>query len=371
MAFYNVAYCMESWIMESMVISMENGINDDIEVMKQHLNIFRNSLGWTAEELGNKMGITKQAISNLEQSPQKIALTQYVMLRIIFDYEFSVTKNSIFYTVYYSVWDGNRVIKDKDLFLKRLSQLSARYASFTQKAVLLPDIQKDYFVESPNRISLNRICNFFTDNTNSWLLCWLRGGSFLDNESGYETESMYSLENLLKEKWIHIYNGTECLLEGYDISWHRPLQNSSVQFALFSDNANKVANTFKPDVPIDYQKYDIILVDKEYAKGMNENKESLPKDYLDRLYIINQESDNSDIMKSMSFQKVFDAKTPGEYMNDILTRSNPSVYSIQNLLDTFYFLKPTLINRYQMMSLRNMLPAYIEERKKSQLLDMI
>ena len=41
---------------------------EELRIMKNNLIIFRNALGWSAEYLGNKLGMSKQAISNLENN---------------------------------------------------------------------------------------------------------------------------------------------------------------------------------------------------------------------------------------------------------------------------------------------------------------
>lgn len=65
---------------------MRNQI-DPISTMQKYLQILRKINGWTAESLGRRLGVTKQTISNLENSKVIMTRTQYIALRTIFEYE--------------------------------------------------------------------------------------------------------------------------------------------------------------------------------------------------------------------------------------------------------------------------------------------
>jgi transcriptional regulator with XRE-family HTH domain len=58
-----------------------------IQLLQQNLCSIRKIAGWTAEQLGEKIGVTKQTISNLENSKTPMSLTQYIAIRSILDYE--------------------------------------------------------------------------------------------------------------------------------------------------------------------------------------------------------------------------------------------------------------------------------------------
>lgn len=58
-----------------------------ILLLQQNLCSIRKIAGWTAEQLGEKIGVTKQTISNLENSKSPMNLTQYIAIRSILDYE--------------------------------------------------------------------------------------------------------------------------------------------------------------------------------------------------------------------------------------------------------------------------------------------
>lgn len=58
-----------------------------IQLLQQNLSSIRKIAGWTAEQLGEKIGVTKQTISNLENSKTPMNLTQYIAIRTVLDYE--------------------------------------------------------------------------------------------------------------------------------------------------------------------------------------------------------------------------------------------------------------------------------------------
>jgi transcriptional regulator with XRE-family HTH domain len=60
---------------------------EQIDILQKHLSSIRKIAGWSLEELGEKIGVTKQTISNLENNRTKMSLTQYIAIRSILDYE--------------------------------------------------------------------------------------------------------------------------------------------------------------------------------------------------------------------------------------------------------------------------------------------
>ena len=55
----------------------------DEEKLQKYLPLIRSAAGWTAEELGKKIGVTKQTISNLENQKTKISKTQYLAIQMV------------------------------------------------------------------------------------------------------------------------------------------------------------------------------------------------------------------------------------------------------------------------------------------------
>ena len=69
----------------------EMSIRQRIQIARLQNNLFalRRIAGWTMEELGDRIGVTKQTISNLENPNKKstMTLTQYLAIRSVLDYE--------------------------------------------------------------------------------------------------------------------------------------------------------------------------------------------------------------------------------------------------------------------------------------------
>lgn len=65
----------------------KNHNTSQIVRLQKNLSSIRKIAGWTAEQLGEKIGVTKQTISNLENEKTPMTLTQYIAIRTIIDYE--------------------------------------------------------------------------------------------------------------------------------------------------------------------------------------------------------------------------------------------------------------------------------------------
>lgn len=60
----------------------------------QNLSAIRKIAGWTSEQLGERIGVTKQTISNLENAKTPMTLTQYIAIRSIIDFEMQTNKEN-------------------------------------------------------------------------------------------------------------------------------------------------------------------------------------------------------------------------------------------------------------------------------------
>ena len=61
----------------------------EIQKLQESLPLIRNAGGWTAEEFGEMIGVTKQTISNLENNKTPMTKTQYIAIRAVLDFEMS------------------------------------------------------------------------------------------------------------------------------------------------------------------------------------------------------------------------------------------------------------------------------------------
>ena len=60
---------------------------DEIQRMQHNLLPIRRAVGWTAEEFGNQIGVTRQTINNIESGRHILTKTQYIAMRSVLDAE--------------------------------------------------------------------------------------------------------------------------------------------------------------------------------------------------------------------------------------------------------------------------------------------
>ncbi|MEK3865853.1 helix-turn-helix transcriptional regulator [Paenibacillus sp. FSL H7-0716] len=68
--------------------------NTQIACLQKNLSAIRKIAGWTSEQLGERIGVTKQTISNLENAKTPMTLTQYIAIRSIIDFEMQTNKEN-------------------------------------------------------------------------------------------------------------------------------------------------------------------------------------------------------------------------------------------------------------------------------------
>lgn len=60
---------------------------EEIIRMQDNLLLIRRTVGWTAADFGEKIGVTRQTINNIESGRNKLTKTQYIAMRSILDAE--------------------------------------------------------------------------------------------------------------------------------------------------------------------------------------------------------------------------------------------------------------------------------------------
>ena len=60
---------------------------EEIIRMQENLLLIRRTVGWTAEKFGEKIGVTRQTINNIESGRNKLTKTQYIAMRSVLDAE--------------------------------------------------------------------------------------------------------------------------------------------------------------------------------------------------------------------------------------------------------------------------------------------
>lgn len=60
---------------------------NEIERLQENMLLLRRAVGWSAEEFGERIGVTRQTINNLEAKRNKLNKTQYIAIRAVLDAE--------------------------------------------------------------------------------------------------------------------------------------------------------------------------------------------------------------------------------------------------------------------------------------------
>lgn len=60
---------------------------EEILRMQDNLLLIRRAVGWTAEAFGERIGVTRQTINNIEAGRNKLTKTQYIAMRSVLDAE--------------------------------------------------------------------------------------------------------------------------------------------------------------------------------------------------------------------------------------------------------------------------------------------
>jgi DNA-binding XRE family transcriptional regulator len=92
-----------------------NTKENQIHILQKHLSSIRKIAGWTLEELGDKIGVTKQTISNLENNKTKMSLTQYIAIITIINHEIENNENEVLAKVVDILLNRNEEFTDDEL----------------------------------------------------------------------------------------------------------------------------------------------------------------------------------------------------------------------------------------------------------------
>lgn len=63
--------------------------------LQENLSSIRKIAGWTAGDLGEMIGVSKQNISNLENNKIRLSQAQYIAIRHLVDYHITKTSNKV------------------------------------------------------------------------------------------------------------------------------------------------------------------------------------------------------------------------------------------------------------------------------------
>ncbi len=114
--------------------------HSQISKLQSNLASIRKIAGWTAEVLGNKIGVTKQTISNLENNKTAMNFTQYIAIRSVLDAEIAQnTENKVLPQVIAILLDSNDEVDNEEYeeIQKSVETLSAVANGGVKGAALL------------------------------------------------------------------------------------------------------------------------------------------------------------------------------------------------------------------------------------------
>lgn len=62
---------------------------EEIKRLQENFSLIRRTVGWTTEEFGEKIGVSKMTISNIETKRHPLSKLQYIAIRSVLDAEIS------------------------------------------------------------------------------------------------------------------------------------------------------------------------------------------------------------------------------------------------------------------------------------------
>ncbi len=119
---------------------MDNLTRSEIKKLQNNLQLIRKLAGWTAADLGDKIGVTKQTIGNLENNNTEMTKTQYIAIRAVLDYEINQNKeNDTLAQVVDTLLDSDN-LSDEDQ--KKVEETMAFVSGAAERGVKKETIQK-------------------------------------------------------------------------------------------------------------------------------------------------------------------------------------------------------------------------------------
>ena len=115
---------------------MKNYTEKEISKLQDSLSMIRKAGGWSAEEFGNMIGVTKQTISNLENKKTPMSKTQYIAIRAVLDYEMAERPDDKMLISTVSMCLGDNDLSDKQKKMVTAFMEGATKTGLDQAALL-------------------------------------------------------------------------------------------------------------------------------------------------------------------------------------------------------------------------------------------
>lgn len=100
--------------------AVKNELRERTQRLQNNLSKFRILLDWTATDLGNKLDMSKQAISNLESKKTTLSVAQYIAIRALILEELIERKNQHFYNLINLIF--NVLVENPDTYTDEQKQ---------------------------------------------------------------------------------------------------------------------------------------------------------------------------------------------------------------------------------------------------------
>lgn len=117
-----------------------------IKRMQDNLAVIRKVGGWTTEQFGEEIGVTRQTVSNLEKGKTKLTKTQYLAIRAVLIHEIGSKENEALAQVVRRLVDepveepmldeGSEEIRPTESAIEDMSRMTEMLASETTYAII-------------------------------------------------------------------------------------------------------------------------------------------------------------------------------------------------------------------------------------------
>ena len=177
-------------------------MEETIKRFQRVMPLIRRINGWTLEEFGDKLKVTKQTISNLEnKNKTSITLTQYIAIRSVIEYEMQFSKNKDVLVTMLNMFVDNYdqyTDEERDRLEDKISLIKMPSKGLTSEKIAV-----DF-----NKFLFGVPIGFSASNINkNWLHTVLGGGVYRMDENLRFLESLNNeqlgilVEIMLKEGW--------------------------------------------------------------------------------------------------------------------------------------------------------------------------
>ncbi len=140
----------------------------EVARMQEHLLLIRRTVGWTAEEFGDRIGVTRQTINNIESGRNRLTKTQYIAMRSVLDAEMarSPEDTKMLQALLEILVDNPDKYKTTDRE-KVLSKANMLAPSILSKASSRKEVSREFL------ISASKIIGVTTLTMMGMISCWL------------------------------------------------------------------------------------------------------------------------------------------------------------------------------------------------------